>query len=96
MGGLGEDEWEDECFVSSWSRDGKCVYFNDFSVKALPEYRICLNDDRKVEHIVSLSEAGNLAQGRFGWWTGLGPDDSILGQRDISLEEIYALETKFP
>ena len=93
-------KWEDLVKMNNlsypnWSRDGKCVYFNDFSVKTLPEYRICLND-RKMEHIVDLSEAGNLAEGRFGWWTGLGPDDSILGQRDISVEEIYALETKFP
>jgi eukaryotic-like serine/threonine-protein kinase len=92
-------KWEDllNMYVAypNWSKDGKCVYFNNSFVKALPEYRICLND-RKVEHIVDLSEAGNLAQGRFGWWTGLGADDSILGQRDISVEEIYALDTKFP
>jgi len=92
-------KWEDllktPVAYPNWSKDGKCVYFNNSFVKALPEYRICLND-RKVEHIVDLSEAGNLAQGRFGWWTGLGPDDSILGQRDISVEEIYALDTKFP
>jgi hypothetical protein len=64
-------------------------------VKSLPEYRICLND-RKAEHIVDLSEAGNLAQGRFGWWSSRAPDDAILGTRDISVEDIYALDTKFP
>jgi hypothetical protein len=92
-------KWEDLLKMGvaypNWSKDGKCVYFNNSFLKALPEYRICLND-RKAEHIVDLSEAGNLARGRFGWWTGLGPDDSILGQRDISVEEIYALDTKFP
>lgn len=81
--------------IPTGRRTGPASIFNDFSVNALPEYRICLND-RKLEHIVDLSAAGNLAQGRFGWWTGLGPDDSILGQRDISVEEIYALDTKFP
>jgi hypothetical protein len=79
----------------SWSRDGKCVYFSDPFEKALAAYRICLAD-RKLEHVVGLAQAGNLVQGRFGWWTGLAPDDSILGTRDISMEEIYALETKFP
>jgi hypothetical protein len=79
----------------NWSHDGKCVYFNNPFDKTLPVYRICLNN-RKLEHIVDLSQAGNLAQGRFGWWTGLGPDDSILGTRDIGIEEIYALDTKFP
>jgi hypothetical protein len=33
--------------------------------------------------------------GRFGWWTGLGPDDSVLAIRDISIEEIYALDLNF-
>ncbi len=93
-------KWEDlvkmmTLAYPNWSKDAKCVYFNGTFEKGQPEYRICLND-RKVEHIVDLSEAGNLAQGHFGWWTGLGPDDSILGQRDISVEEIYALDTKFP
>ena len=58
-------------------------------------YRICLKD-RKLEHIVNLSDAGTLAQGRFGRWTGMAPDDSVLALRDISLEEIYALDTRFP
>jgi eukaryotic-like serine/threonine-protein kinase len=92
-------QWQDlvtmESSYPNWSHDGKCVYFNDSYDKALASYRICLAD-RKLEHIVDLSKAGNLVQGRFGWWSGIGPDDSILGTRDISLEEIYALETKFP
>ena len=92
-------QWQDLVTMMSsypnWSHDGKCVYFNNPYEKALASYRVCLAD-RKLEHIVDLSQAGNLVQGRFGWWSGLGPDDSILGTRDISLEEIYALETKFP
>jgi eukaryotic-like serine/threonine-protein kinase len=92
-------KWEDlishAVFYPNWSQDGKCVYFNDVNDKTLPVYRICLND-RKLEHVVNLSDAGNLALGHFGWWSGLGPDDSILGTRDISIEEIYALDTRFP
>jgi len=79
----------------NWSHDGKCIFFNNPFDKSLPVYRICLKD-RKLERIVSLSSAGRLAEGHFGWWTGLSPDDSILAARDISIEEIYALETKFP
>ena len=60
-----------------------------------PVYRFCL-DDRKLEHIVDLSQAGTLAEGPFGWWTGIAPDDSILATRDIGIQEIYALDTKFP
>ncbi len=79
----------------NWSRDGKCVYFNGGG-KSLTAYRVCL-DDRKPERIVDLSKANtSLAFGRFGWWTGLGPNDSILATRDVGTEEIYALDTKFP
>ncbi|MGH9615476.1 MAG: TolB family protein [Acidobacteriaceae bacterium] len=80
----------------NWSHDGKCVYFNGGDFKTLPIYRVCLVD-RKLEHIVDLSSvAGRLAFGRFGWWTGLGPNNSILAARDIGTQEIYALDTKFP
>ncbi|HWE49685.1 MAG TPA: protein kinase [Bryobacteraceae bacterium] len=92
-------KWEDLIKISvaypNWSRDGKCVYFNAEFEKGLPMERICLSD-RKLEHIANLSDAGEPVQGRFGWWSGLGPDDSILSTRDISIEEIYALDTKFP
>lgn len=78
-----------------WSSDSQCIYFNNPTVKAMPVYRICLSD-RKPEYIVGLSEAARPAVGSFGWWTGLGPDDSILAARDTGIEEIYALDTKFP
>jgi len=63
--------------------------------KELPIYRVCLAD-RKPEHLTDLTEAGHLALGRFGWWTGLAPDGSILALRDISAEELYALDVKLP
>ena len=92
-------KWEElfrpEADYPNWSRDGKCIYFNRAQDPKLPVYRMCLND-RKLEHIVDLAETGKLALGRFGWWSGLGSDDSILGVRDISVEEIYALDTHFP
>jgi hypothetical protein len=91
-------KWEDLGTIPpsypNWSHDGKCVYFNNPFVKDLPVYRVCL-DNRKPELVVNLANFGRLAQGRFGWWTGLGPDDSILAIRDISIEEIYALDLNF-
>jgi Tol biopolymer transport system component/predicted Ser/Thr protein kinase len=74
----------------NWSSDGKCIYFNNAFAKGLPVYRYCLSN-RKAEPVVNLSDFGRLAQGRFGWWSGLAPDDSILATRDISIQEIYAL-----
>ena len=34
--------------------------------------------------------------GPFGPWTGLGPDDTPLLVRDISSQEIYALDWQAP
>jgi Tol biopolymer transport system component len=92
-------KWQDfsdqRAAYPQWSADSQCVTFTDAFVQDLPVYRVCLAD-RKVQHIVDLRSIGKLAVGRFGPWTGLAPDGSILGLRDISSEEIYALDVKFP
>jgi serine/threonine protein kinase/Tol biopolymer transport system component len=96
---LSTKKWQDlieqKWSYPSWSRDSKCVYFTDPNTTRLSRYRVCLSG-RKLEHITDLAEAGPLAFGNYGWWTGLAPDDSILAFRDISLQEIYALDVKLP
>jgi eukaryotic-like serine/threonine-protein kinase len=88
-------KWEDLIRVPSaypdWSHDGKYVYFNDPFDRNLPFYRVRVSD-RKVERLATIGGYGQLAGGRLGWWTGLGPEDSLLAARDISVQEIYALE----
>ena len=79
----------------TWSPDSKCVYFNAQNILQNPEYRICLADG-KLEHIADMAAAGGLASGSFGLWTGVAPNGSILATRDISTQEIYALDVKFP
>ncbi|MGA7351648.1 MAG: protein kinase [Acidobacteriaceae bacterium] len=79
----------------NWSADGECVTFNDSLEVRMPVYRVCLKD-RKTELVVNLAKLGPLATGAFGQWTGLTPDGSLLAVRDISLEEIYALEAQLP
>jgi len=79
----------------NWSKDGQYVFFSDPFVPSLPSYRIRVSD-HKVEHLVDFAEYGRLAIGRFGWWTGLAPDDSLLAIRDISVQEIYALDWEAP
>jgi len=93
-------KWEDLVVQGSpnypnWSKDGQYVYFSDPFVPNLPAYRVRVSD-RRVEHLVNLADYGRLAIGRFGWWTGLAPDDSILAIRDISVQEIYALNWDAP
>jgi dipeptidyl aminopeptidase/acylaminoacyl peptidase len=81
----------------TFSRDGKNIYFlNDpapeFSYRVL---RLRMSD-RKVEEVVDLKNAGPLTNGTFATWFGLAPDDSPLVTRDISTQEIYALEMDWP
>jgi Tol biopolymer transport system component len=79
----------------AWSPDSKCVYFNSNSTLQNPEYRICLAD-RKLEHIADMGAGGGLAIGFFRRSVGVAPDGSILATRDISTQEIYALDVKLP
>lgn len=93
-------KWEDflvkgQPNYPNWSKDGQYVYFTDPVDRNLPSYRVRVSN-RKLEHLVNLAEYGRLAIGRFGWWTGLAPDDSILAIRDISVQEIYALDWDAP
>jgi Tol biopolymer transport system component len=82
-----------------WSHDGKYVYFQ-YSRKlgqnaydSIARFRLA---DRKVENVVDLQEVGRLTAGTFVGWFGLAPDDSPLFARDISVQEIYAIEMQWP
>jgi Tol biopolymer transport system component/DNA-binding winged helix-turn-helix (wHTH) protein len=78
----------------NWSSDSRCVLFNssgDPSPAKQPFYRLCLSD-RRPQLLVNLAEGGQLVSGTFNFWTGVTPDGSILGIRDISIEEVYALD----
>ncbi len=77
----------------NWAPDSQCVYFSNYLNAKLPVYRVCLSD-RKPQLLVNLAQGGQ--PGSFRPWTGLAPDGSILGVRDISLDEIYALQTDLP
>jgi Tol biopolymer transport system component len=79
----------------NWSEDSKCIYFSGNYEQSLPFYRVCLAD-RKLERIMNISDYGRLAIGRFGSWSGLGPGDVPLILRDISVQEVYALEWQAP
>jgi Tol biopolymer transport system component len=82
----------------AWTPDSKCVVFGSSELKGTTvwEDRVCLAD-RKVQQITNMAASGNLVLD-FGsyWWTGLAPDGSILALRDISTQEIYALDVKWP
>jgi DNA-binding winged helix-turn-helix (wHTH) protein/WD40 repeat protein len=84
----------------TWSRDGRYIYFQylqkqrDRGVyESIARLRV---NDRKIEDIVDLKDVGRVTTGTFVDWFGLCPDDSPLFARDISTQEIYALEIDWP
>jgi serine/threonine protein kinase/Tol biopolymer transport system component len=80
----------------SWSQDSKSVYFDTFESGAAGYYRLRLSD-LKLEKVVDLKGLRTYS-GQFGPgpWTGLAPGDVPLFPRDISVQEIYALDLELP
>jgi hypothetical protein len=78
----------------AWSRDSKYLYF-DSTYSNDQSYRRIKIGEAKPESAVSLK---NLRRyfGSVGSWSGLAPDGTPLFVRDISTQEIYALDVQFP
>jgi eukaryotic-like serine/threonine-protein kinase len=79
----------------SWSRDSKFVYFRDAADEHAPiVYRVRVPDG-KLERVVSIEVPDGLT-GYWNGWTGVTPDSSPILLRDLSIQEIYALEVDLP
>ncbi len=78
-----------------WSGDSKFVYVTDFADRHAPVvYRVRVAD-RKTERVAAFE----VPQGITGYWVGWAggaPDGSPLVLRDLSIEEIYALDVDLP
>jgi dipeptidyl aminopeptidase/acylaminoacyl peptidase len=79
-----------------WSHDGSSIYFLDYGHGFHYQVVRLRLSDRKIEHIVDVQNVGRLTTGSFAAWFGLAPDESPLFARDISTQEIYALEVNWP
>ena len=92
------ERWTDLANMSigypSWSRDGQYLYFDTTLTDDPAFFRIRISD-RKLERLVSLKGVRRF-WGDLGEWTGLAPDDSPLLVRDISSQEVYALDWQAP
>jgi serine/threonine protein kinase/DNA-binding winged helix-turn-helix (wHTH) protein/Tol biopolymer transport system component len=77
-----------------WSHDSKYVYFFLQGADNPSISRVAISDG-KLEQIVNLKEFRQ-ANGVFGGWNGLAPDDSPLILRDVATQEIYALDWEAP
>ena len=94
---------------ANWSHDGKYLYFATSAVQDVNYqiHRLRLSD-LTIEKVAELGNVGRrttgsfggcpgrLSSGSFGSWLGLAPDDSPLLARDISTQEVYALDMDWP
>jgi Tol biopolymer transport system component len=88
-----------DCRVSypMWGHDGKYIYFEQSVQQAEGDRIVRLQlSDHKIETVADLSSVGRWTAGSVGQWFGLAPDDSPLVARDISSQEVYALEVDWP
>lgn len=79
---------------TDWSSDGKYVYFDTGLSDNPGVYRVRVAE-RKIERVADLK---GLRRSVFAWipWSGVTPDGSPLLVRDISSQEVYALDFEAP
>jgi serine/threonine protein kinase/Tol biopolymer transport system component len=78
----------------NWSHDGRYLYYDVEVGNERGFYRVRISD-HKVEPIANLKDIRSFGCG-FGAWAGLTPDDSPILLRDMSTQEIYALDVQLP
>jgi len=79
----------------AWSQDSKYVYFDNLKAGASAFFRLRISDS-KLEKLADLNNVKRYPDQFSGSWTGLGPGDVLLLPRDISTQEIYALDWQAP
>ena len=72
-----------------WSRDSKYLYFDNRSGDH-PGYRRVKLGETHSELVVDLKQLHR------SWWSGITPDNTPIFSRDISTDEIYALDLELP
>jgi serine/threonine protein kinase/Tol biopolymer transport system component len=77
-----------------WSRDGKYLYFDSTYSNSQSYVRIKVGET-KSESVLSLKDLRRYF-GSVGAWSGLTPDGTPIFVRDISTQEIYALDVQLP
>jgi len=80
----------------AWSADGSYIYFDTLNTPDPGYFRLRVSNS-KLDRIVSLKDIRTYpSQFGPGSWTGLGPGETPLFPRDISTQEIYALDLELP
>jgi serine/threonine protein kinase len=78
----------------TWSPDSKYIYFDGGLSEAPAFYRVRVAD-RKLERLADLKGFRRVVLVGISW-TGVSPDGSPLLLRDISSQEVYALDFEAP
>ncbi len=78
----------------SWSHDSEYLYY-DTTLTGDPGLYRARMSDKKIEKLCTLKTVRRF-RGDFGPWMGLAPDDTPLLTRDMSSQEIYALDWEAP
>jgi Tol biopolymer transport system component/predicted Ser/Thr protein kinase len=78
----------------NWSSDGKYLYFATSETGSPAYYRASLGQSRP-ELLLDLKNIKQFSGG-LGFWSTITPDGSPLFVRDMSTDEIYALELDLP
>jgi len=76
-----------------WSQDSKAIYF-DHVFTDDPALCVAKLGDSHFEKLVPLGQVNRLV-GTWGPWIGLAPDASPLMVRDISPQEVYAMDVEW-
>lgn len=78
----------------TWANDSQSLYFSTFLTSRPALQRIRLGESRS--ELVADFSGVRRHGGRWGVWTGVTPDGSALLVRDVSTQEIYALDVNLP
>jgi serine/threonine protein kinase/Tol biopolymer transport system component len=80
----------------AWSPDESYIYFDTLLTPNPGYYRVRIKD-AKLERLIDLKGIRTFT-GQFGpgAWSGLGPNQTPLLVRDLSTQEIYALDVDLP
>jgi serine/threonine protein kinase/Tol biopolymer transport system component len=80
----------------AWSSDSAYIYFDNAGTEDPGYFRLRVRDS-KLERVLSLKKFRSFViPWAFGSWTGLAPGETPLFVRDISTQEIYALDVELP
>jgi serine/threonine protein kinase/Tol biopolymer transport system component len=78
----------------TWSKDSKYLYFDEGGAE--PSFRRIKVGASSSEMLFRLNGLSRSGSNMVGEWSGLTPDASPLFTRDISIQEIYALDVELP